>query len=297
MSRVNVGHVLSASIALARQAATLIRQVRASGDLGTSDKGVDDPVTRADVGAQRLIISGLRALWPSLAIVGEEDTPDLQPAEHAPDVSLVPSDSVPAEWRAVPVSELCVYLDPLDATKEFTLGVLPCVMTLIGIAVRGDPVAGVLHQPFVDAPQGGHLVYALRGMPVYGLEAPQQRARDPEHAGRFVAVTSASHGSPALAEALARCAPDAVLHEGGCGYKALLVMLGVADAYVYPQPGTKRWDTCAPEAVLRALGGDLTDAHGRRIVYATTGSMLNDSLVASRDAATHQRVVKALAKH
>lgn len=30
---------------------------------------------------------------------------------------------------------------------------------------------------------------------------------------------------------------------------------GKASAYVFASPGCKKWDTCAPEAILRAVGG------------------------------------------
>ena len=38
-------------------------------------------------------------------------------------------------------------------------------------------------------------------------------------------------------------------------------------ALVFPGSGTKKWDTCAPEAVLRAVGGVLTDAVGKPLEY------------------------------
>ena len=31
--------------------------------------------------------------------------------------------------------------------------------------------------------------------------------------------------------------------------------------------GCKKWDTCAPEAILHALGGTLSDIHGKPILY------------------------------
>lgn len=31
---------------------------------------------------------------------------------------------------------------------------------------------------------------------------------------------------------------------------------GKASAYVFASPGCKKWDTCAPEAILHAVGGD-----------------------------------------
>lgn len=45
---------------------------------------------------------------------------------------------------------------------------------------------------------------------------------------------------------------------GGAGNKVLRVIEGDAHAYVFASPGTKKWDTCAPEAVLVAMGGALT---------------------------------------
>ena len=44
--------------------------------------------------------------------------------------------------------------------------------------------------------------------------------------------------------------------------QVLLLLEGKAHAYVFASPGCKRWDTCAPEAVLHAAGGLLTDMNG-----------------------------------
>ena len=52
--------------------------------------------------------------------------------------------------------------------------------------------------------------------------------------------------------------PDEVLRQGGAGNKVLRVIEGDAHAYVFASPGTKKWDTCAPEAILVAMGGRLT---------------------------------------
>merc|ERR1719347_2462198 len=55
--------------------------------------------------------------------------------------------------------------------------------------------------------------------------------------------------------------PDTVLKVGGAGHKVMLLMEGEAHAYVFPSPGCKKWDTCAPEAILHAMGGKLTEYH------------------------------------
>jgi fructose-1,6-bisphosphatase/inositol monophosphatase family enzyme len=41
-----------------------------------------------------------------------------------------------------------VFVDPLDATMEFVIGNKFCTICLIGIAVKGDPIAGIMFQPF-----------------------------------------------------------------------------------------------------------------------------------------------------
>lgn len=44
-------------------------------------------------------------------------------------------------------------------------------------------------------------------------------------------------------------------------------MDGKADLYIYPKDGTKRWDTCAPEALIRAVNGSMTDIFGKEYSY------------------------------
>lgn len=42
---------------------------------------------------------------------------------------------------------------------------------------------------------------------------------------------------------------------------------GRAHAYVYARAGCKKWDTCGPEGVLVAAGGQLSDIHGKNYEY------------------------------
>jgi len=55
------------------------------------------------------------------------------------------------EWHEdvkIPLCELCVWVDPLDGTKEFTEGRYEYVSTLIGISCQGHPVAGIISEPY-----------------------------------------------------------------------------------------------------------------------------------------------------
>ena len=53
---------------------------------------------------------------------------------------------------------------------------------------------------------------------------------------------------------------------GGSGYKSLEVLNGWAGAYIHTGI-IKLWDLCAPNAILRAAGGHLTNLAGEKINY------------------------------
>ena len=64
-----------------------------------------------------------------------------------------------------------------------------------------------------------------------------------------------SHPGPAIEEAIKRLQPAEVVRAGGAGGKVALMLDGRVDAWIFPVKGTKRWDTCAGEALLNAHGG------------------------------------------
>lgn len=53
--------------------------------------------------------------------------------------------------------------------------------------------------------------------------------------------------------------PDKLVYASGAGYKILCVIQGLADVYVLSEGSTFKWDSCAPHALLRALGGGVAD--------------------------------------
>lgn len=85
--------------------------------------GSYDPVTVADRQAERAIIRLVRARYPGHGLEGEEF--GIQHAE--------------ASWRWI--------IDPIDGTRAFITG-MPTWGTLIGLAHEGQPILGVMDQPF-----------------------------------------------------------------------------------------------------------------------------------------------------
>jgi len=267
-SEIKINELISSCIDLATQAGEVIRVVRNSGNLDVKEKGVDDPMTQADLFAQETIVGGLLNRWPSLKIIGEEDAMVAKKASTlTPRSNLVPESAIPDNLKKISLDRVVVFIDPLDATKEFTLGFYYCVITLIGISIDGKPAAGIMYQPFVD---NGRLIWGVVGGPLEGVSRVAPRTDN-----RLILTTTASHNSAAVDNAIAKIKPDEVIRVGGAGYKVLLLLEGKADAYVFPTKGTKLWDTCAPEAVLRSAGGRLTDTNGKDIEYHHNSEVQN----------------------
>jgi len=153
-------------------------------------------------------------------------------------------------------NDLVLWVDPLDGTKEFTEGIKEAVTCLIGISYKGRPIAGIVNRPFVN-----QTIWGIVGVGVFGLKTrPEDSKRDTK---RRVCVTTRSHGGKAIEEYLTMVKPDKVIRAGGAGGKVLMILEGDADAYVFPSLGTKKWDTCAPEAVLLAAKGLCTEPDGK----------------------------------
>jgi len=191
-----------------------------------------------------------------------------------------------------PISDLTLYIDPIDATKEFTEGYYSNVTILIGIAYKSDPIAGVVYQPWSEDKVNslpGLLVWGIVG---HGIDGSLVHTREFD-IDKLIVATTRSHLSDIITEGLQKLKPAQVLRVGGCGYKILIVITGKADVYYYPSRGTNKWDTCGPDALLRCVGGTLTDVEGNSINYNRDQPRSNDKgvIVTLRH---HEEVLKRL---
>jgi len=263
--------VLGTSILAADTAGNTVREIMKGGNLDIVQKtGEDDLQTAADRIVNDIIVGSLRRKFPGLAVIGEEG--DAAPIEESLYITGSSpykfQDPIPSRFTGADVGDLTVWVDPLDATKEYTEGHLDHVTVLIGIAFGDDAVAGVIHQPFYGykdpekSSTMGRTFYGVVGAGVGGALNPREAP-----SGQRVIATSRSHSSPAIKATVDALKPTGVIGVGGAGHKAILIMEGEAHVYLHPSPGCKKWDTCAPEAVLRAMGGVLTDITGQPYKY------------------------------
>lgn len=191
------------------------------------------PVTVADEAADRIIADGLRAGFPDVALITEE-----QPASHAQ------------------TARDFLIVDPLDGTKEFIQRRGDFTVNIAYVS-GGVPVRGVVYAPaqrrlFMTLADGRSVEETGPFAPDrIGLTRPILVA-DPDNAALRV-VASKSHRDAATDAYIARYAV-ADMKSAGSSLKFCLVATGEAD--FYPRLGrTMEWDTAAGDAVLRGAGG------------------------------------------
>ncbi|XP_033931333.1 3'(2'),5'-bisphosphate nucleotidase 1 isoform X2 [Pseudochaenichthys georgianus] len=272
--------LVASAFTVAEKAGAIVRKVLHSGELGIVEKtGANDLQTLADRLAQQSICASLSRSFPKITIIGEEDLP---PEEIKEDLieSATRRKSFrrhgPAEYRDLKEEELVVWVDPLDGTKEYTEGLLDNVTVLIGIAYEGRAIAGVIHQPFYNYQLGaeaslGRTMWGIPGLGAFGFQL-QEVPGD-----RRIVTTTRSHSNKQVTDCVDAMEPHEVIRVGGAGNKIIQLVEGKASAYVFASPGCKKWDTCAPEALLHAVGGKLTDMHGNAYCYNANVKHMNSA--------------------
>ncbi len=171
---------------------------------------------------------------------------------------------------------------------SYITGFIEHVTVLIGISVKGEPVAGVIHRPFLN---NGQTYWALKGLGTRGITVvtPPPPPQTPEE---LRIVITRSHYTDLIHKTADALNPKEILRMGGCGNKILLVVEGKADAYVYPSPGTKKWDSCAGDAIMREVGGVLTDVNGQLLRYDSWEEYRNRlGLVVTMNRDTHKAIL------
>ena len=207
------------------------------------DKEESDPVTAADQDANRIIVEALTAEFPDDGILAEES------ADSSERLSR------PRLW--------CV--DPLDGTREF-VDKNGMFVVMIGLAIEGEARLGVVYQPTEDLEWCGIVGRGAMEVRPGGEEIPIHPSETRESASATM-VVSRSHRSKTVSAVAETLGVTQQLPLGSVGLKVGRVATGVADLYISVSNRTKEWDACAPEAILRAAGGNMTDIAGRPLRY------------------------------
>ncbi|MBO9395203.1 3'(2'),5'-bisphosphate nucleotidase CysQ [Shimia sp. R9_2] len=220
---------------LAIEAGAKIMEIYEAADFDVKVKSDDSPVTAADEAADALISAGLRAAFPDVMLVTEEQ-----------------ADSHKAK------GDTFLIVDPLDGTKEF-------------IHRRGDFTVNIAYVEN-GVPQRG-VVYAPARNRMFFTQADGQAVEetgmfDPKKVGTITPINVADSDNDALFVVASKSHRDQAtddyinkysvkdMKSAGSSLKFCLVATGEAD--IYPRVGrTMEWDTAAGHAVLLGAGGQV----------------------------------------
>lgn len=286
---VKISELLSASIDLARHAGHQVVKIRQSSvsdfdqtSKGKTKEGKDEFVTAGDYKSHETITSGLRAGWPNLRYRSEETDNNIikfdLPSKHNREV-----ERMKGRDEEVPLSEVTVWIDPLDATQEYTEGktdksLLKYVTVMVCIVVKDSPIAGVIYQAFEDNVYWAWVSHGVSAS-VSELLSNQKASQKSSRKGTKI-VISRSHSGDAklfISKRFPNTTDDMVFVDeaAGSGYKVLELLKGNDDVYFHLTL-IKKWDLCAGNALLNAVKGSMTTRKGENIDYSLKGNPKNE---------------------
>lgn len=218
---------------LSIEAGDKIMEIYGADDFEVKTKSDESPVTIADEAADKIISDGLRAAFPDVMLVTEE-----QSATHSAS------------------GDTFLIVDPLDGTKEF-INRRGDFTVNIALVEGGLPTRGVVYAParsrmfFTLA--DGSAVEETGDFPKDSMGPVQPiSVSTPDNAALMV-VASKSHRDQATDDYIAKYNVRD-MKSAGSSLKFCLIATGEAD--LYPRVGrTMEWDTAAGHALLTGAGG------------------------------------------
>lgn len=201
---------------------------------GAGDKGGDgvyDPITEADLAAERAMRAAIEDQYPDHGIAGEEFGPK-QPSSRY-------------RWS----------LDPIDGTRSFTCG-LPTWVTLIALLEDELPVVGVIDAPCLDERYVGFGGAAW--LHARGAVKPLQASRCRSLSDARLSTTDPDLFCGAAADAFAQVRTSArTVRYGHDGYAYARLAAGSIDLVI--EAGLKQHDYQALIPVVGGAGGIFGD--------------------------------------
>mmetsp|Transcript_17405 Transcript_17405/g.32418 ORF Transcript_17405/g.32418 Transcript_17405/m.32418 type:complete len:392 (-) Transcript_17405:42-1217(-) len=223
----------------------------------------------------------------------------------------------------VKASRVSAFVDPLDGTSCYAKGEYEAVTILVAIIVDNVPVFGVICKPFGQEGQnsildsgcfavfGGILIngaYIAGGgecgrSKEHRQEAPDNGEEESDlklEASRR-AIISRSRAGGVVRKCIDSLSGRGLLHPdpvlvSGAGAKTLRLICGDLNEtlWFFPKPGTSLWDVAAADALLRAIGGRLSDKDGNDMDYSRSrhDAENNDGIVACSSSALHVECIR-----
>ena len=234
----------------------------------------EDPVTLADLKVNEMIIKRINEKYSNVnwEILSEEN------AKESSNICNLNSD-----WLWI--------LDPLDGTKDFIQGTSNYAMHL-ALNFKQKPYLGIILIPEKEELwiSNGENVWCERRNN-YHTSPKLSKNRVLED---MVIVTSKNHRNKTLRNLINKIGPKEAKIMGSIGCKIASIIRGESDIYIcLSLPGKsspKDWDFAAPEAILRAAGGAITNIYNEDLSYGKKRFEQGGIIIASNNKVIHEKL-------
>tara|TARA_X000000950_G_scaffold32253_1_gene34806 strand:- start:492 stop:1394 length:903 start_codon:yes stop_codon:yes gene_type:complete len=238
------------------------------------NKNINDPVTLADLEVNDLIINRINQKYQHInwEILSEENYKiESNPCNNN------------AEWLWV--------LDPLDGTKDFIQGTGNYAMHL-ALNYRQKPFIGV-----VLIPEKNEL-WISSGDKLWCEKRDGSRIKTDVSKNKsfkeMILVTSKNHNNETLKKLIQKINFYDVITMGSIGCKIASIIRGESDLYIClslpNKSAPKDWDFAAPQAILKAAGGAITNIDNESLSYGKSNFEHGGIIVASNNYLVHPNI-------
>ena len=235
-------------------------------------KEKEDPVTLADLRVNEMIIQRINEKYRDVNwdILSEENVKlgfDIQEQK--------------SEWQWV--------IDPLDGTKDFIQGTGNYAMHL-ALNYHQKPIIGVVLIPERDELWISY-DKTIRCEKSDGSRKEIFLPRE-KNLNKMTLVSSKNHRNNKLEDLVRKINFKKVVVMGSIGCKIASIIRGESDIYIslslQGQSCPKDWDFAAPEAILKAAGGAITNLSNEELIYNKRHFEQRGIIVATSNRDTHE---------
>ena len=243
------------------------------------NNNVNDPVTLADLKVNELIIKRINEKYKNINwdILSEEN------------VKTSNNFFTKNDWIWV--------FDPLDGTKDFIQGTGNYAMHL-ALNFKQKPYLG-----FVLIPEKNQL-WITDGEKTWcekrdGTKFKPNLSKN-KNLQEMTLVTSKNHGNEILRNLIQKINFCKVEIMGSIGCKIASIVNGESDIYIclslLGKSSPKDWDFAAPESILKAAGGAITNLNNQELTYGQKSFQQGGVIVATSNRKTHESICLEIKK-
>ena len=235
---------------------------------------LDDPVTLADLKVNEVIINRINEKYKDIdwAILSEENV------KISTEICNNKTD-----WMWV--------FDPLDGTKDFIQGTGNYAMHL-ALNYKNKPYIGIVLIPDKDE------LWITDGEKVWGEKKDGSKIKSNLSKSKSLKdmslVTSKNHRNEILKNLIQKIDFNKVITMGSIGCKIASIIRGDSDIYIslslIGKSSPKDWDFAAPEAILKAAGGVITNLDNQELIYGNSNFEQRGIIVASNNIDNHEDI-------